>query len=268
MARNNFDQTGLGPNVKLGKNGARVVSTDGAVIEARNNADDAFAILRADHPINDHDVVTKRYLETRADVRTSGQIDGGSPPAAGTQGRVFVCTTAGGTFNLNHLYYDTGGEWQVLPLDAGLTMAVTTALTGGTIEFEDDSKYIWDADTTVWKFIGSAGIATGVQVASVDLDYTEVGPKLLRSIPGSTRIPKILVIVTQIFNGTTPELSIGDSVDPDRLVTESHVDLTSLGVYEIVPGYLYGAATDIIINLSIGGAPSTGQAAIYMEYSN
>ena len=267
MARNNFDQTGLGSNVKLGKAGSRIKSSDGAIVEARNNADDAFAIVRADHPVNDNDVVTKKYLETRADVIVTGQIDGGTPPAAGTPGRIFMCTTAGGTYVLGTLYRDTGSEWEALSSVAGMTIAVTTALTGGTIEFENDSKYIWDADTSTWKFIGASVIAEGVQSVHKTLSFTDTGTILLKEVPAGSIITNVIVIVTQVFDGTTPGLTIGDSVDPDRLLVLDHVDLTALGVYQVIPGYLYGAETVINTTLTTGGSPSTGQMQVVMEYS-
>lgn len=86
----------------------------------------------------------------------TGQIDGTSPPAPGVKGTVYVCTIAGGVYQLNYLYRSDGSSWVELPLTEGLLIIVSDELTGGSIQFSADRIYLWDADGSVWVEIGSA----------------------------------------------------------------------------------------------------------------
>lgn len=267
MAGHKYEQLSIGPNVEVGKEGPRIKS-NGAAIEHSNYADDAFAIVRGAHPIDDNDFVTKQYLETRADVIVTGQIDGGSPPAAGTSGLVFICTTAGGAYNLNYLYRDNGASWDELPLVEGMHIKTTDNLAGGTVEFLGDHIYIWDEDGTEWVDIGPAPEETAVvKNARITLAYTDTGVNLIKNIPANAIHAKVIVSVTQIFDGTTPVLIVGDVADPDRHMTTQGQNLAVVGVYETTNLYLYGAPTDINVTLTIGGVPTQGQALVYIEYS-
>ena len=76
----NFGLTGVGSNVQLGKGGPRVKNNAG-VVEVKNAADNAFAVFRVGDCVGLDDAVNKRYLETRANVIVTGQIDGNAPAA-------------------------------------------------------------------------------------------------------------------------------------------------------------------------------------------
>lgn len=86
----------------------------------------------------------------------TGQINGGSPPAPAVSSTIYICTTAGGVYQLNYLYQSDGSSWVELSLTEGLLMVVTDELTGGTVEFAADRIYLWDADGLVWVELGGA----------------------------------------------------------------------------------------------------------------
>ena len=267
MASHRYDLEGIGSTVELGNGGARI-RDNGGIVEARNNADDALARMKAASPTEEDDLVTLKYLRTRADVRVTGQIDGGSPPAAGTPGRVFICTTTGGSYTLKYLYYDNGVTWDEVIPGEGLVVKVTDDLNGGTDEYDADHLYQWDEDGGTWVDIGPVPAETGImKTAFVTLDYTDTGANLLKNVPLGAAVRRIAINVTQVFNGTTPIAEVGDSVDPDRFMPSGKNKLTKVGLYETTHLYIYGAATDVNATITIGGSPSTGQMVVAIDYA-
>jgi pyridoxal/pyridoxine/pyridoxamine kinase len=57
-----YNTNGLSSNVELGDGGVRIKSNSG-VLEARNNADGAFAIVRGADPVGDNDVIINKILQ-------------------------------------------------------------------------------------------------------------------------------------------------------------------------------------------------------------
>ncbi len=242
-----YGLTGVSSNVELGKGGPRLKDESG-VVSARDTTDTAYAITRGADPVGEDDLVTLRYLRTRADVRVTGQIDGGAPPAAGTPGRVFVCTTTGGGYTVNHLYYDDGAAWNDVGPAEGQTMKVTDALTGGAVEFLADHAYVWDADGSVWRDLGpiASESAKNEWGETADVAFGTASPfNVGDAVPADTIAFGGVVIVTQAFDGAAPTLTIGDVGDTDRLCTAGEIDLTTVGVYAFDCGYTYSLATQI-----------------------
>lgn len=263
----NHHLEGIGSNVEIGKRGPRI-RDNSDVIEHRNQADDAFVIVRGDHPVGDNDLVTKKYLETRANVIVTGQIDGGSPPAAGTPGRIFICTTAGGSYTLKYLYRDTGSAWEeIVPIE-GMVISVTDALTGGTDEYEADHLYLWDADGATWVDLGPSPAVTGVvKTARLTFDYTDTGANLIVTVPSGAIATRVMLNVTQAWDVNQPYVEVGDATDADRLMEEKGNDLAKVELYIADCFYLYGASTAINITLTNnGGTPTQGQATVIVQY--
>jgi hypothetical protein len=72
-------------------------------------------------PTTDGDAPNKRYLETTADVRVTGQINGGAPPAV-VNGVIYVCTTTGGAYTEKRLYRGESAAWVEYIPTAGCLM--------------------------------------------------------------------------------------------------------------------------------------------------
>jgi hypothetical protein len=262
-----YGVTGLSTNVELGKGGPRLKNNSG-VVEHRNSADSAFVIVRGAHPIGENDLVTKRYLEERADVRVTGQIDGGSPPAV-VAGAVYIVTTAGGSYSLKELYYGGATSWEAITVLEGMRIGITDALTGGTDEYLADRVYMWDADGATWVNVGPLPSIPGmVRHERVTIGYTDTGDNNLGSaVPNAGIAEMITVNVTQAFNGTTPQLKIGDSGDDDRHMTIDEVDLETVGKYVVHLYHKYGSSTQVVANLAIGGSPTAGQCDVVMNWA-
>lgn len=268
MTTRNYDQSGIGTNVEIGKRGPRIKDSSG-VIEHRNQADSDFVVVRGAHPVDDNDFVTKRYLETRSGASVTGQIDGGSPPAAGSAGRLFVCTTTGGVYTVNYLYRDNGVSWDEIIPPEGMTINITDALTGGAVEFLGDHVYLWDLDTTSWSDIGPGAAETKlVKAVSISLAYTDVGTVPLVSVPANAVVSKLVVNVTQAWDSSLPTVIIGDAGDTDRFVESKDVDLNKVGIYVVTELHLYSVLTAVNIILDNNTAtPTQGAARVGIEYA-
>jgi hypothetical protein len=85
----------------------------------------------------------------------TGQIDGTNPLIPGIIDRIFVCTTSGGVFTLNYLYYDNGIAWVEIVPFTELFINVTLDLLGGTVEFTGNRFYGWNTGTVSWALLNS-----------------------------------------------------------------------------------------------------------------
>jgi hypothetical protein len=256
MGSRHWNLTGVSDDLQLGVDGPRLIDA-GGFVEVRDATGTAFARLKAGDPVDEDDVVTLRHLRTKADVIVTGQIDGSAPPAAGTLGRVFACTTTGGTYTVNRLYYDNGVEWEEIPPIEGLAMRTTDALTGGTVEFLADHVYIWDADGAQWVNVGPATLTLGgvVQKKTVDFTFASAGTiGVGTALPASARVLEIKLNVLQAFDGGGPTLTVGDAGVPDRFMTVEENDLTEVALHCTDASYLYSLSTQVTATLVAPGA--------------
>lgn len=264
----NHNLNGIAQQVELGKRGPKIQGASSSIIEARNNLDTDYAIIRGDHPVNENDLVTKKYLETRADVRVIGQIDGTAPPAPAALGVIYICTTSGGIYTEDYLYRSTGSSWEeIIPSD-GMTIVITIDLTGGNVEYTGDHLYLWDEPTTTWKDLGRAPNLTAV-VATVafPFSYVNSGVNPIITLPENVIVSRVQLNVEVSWNDVLPGVQIGDSIDPDRFMEEKHSDLNIVDLYYVMTHHLYGSSTEILLTLNNNGAtPVQGQATASIHY--
>jgi len=268
MDTRNYGLKWVGVNVQLGKGGARIKDNAG-VIEARNAADDSYAVLRAANPVAANDVVTKDYLETRASVYVSSQIDGSVPTAAGAAGVFALVTTAGNGFALGEIYRSDGSSWVSVPVTEGMTISVTDALTGGTDEYLADHRYLWDEDGSTWIDVWpAASVSAVVKTNRATLAFDTSSPlNIGGQVPANSIVTKVTVNVTTAFDGTTEStLEVGESGDTGSIASTDEVDLATVGVYVIDAYKLYAAQTQVI-GTYVQDAATQGAASILMEYS-
>jgi hypothetical protein len=264
MLTKKFGLVGIANNVQLGKSGPRLKVNSG-VIEVKNAADSALAVLRAAAPVGDDDLVTRRYLETRANIIVSGQIDGGSPASPG-DGVVYIVTTAGGGFALGELYRRESASWVLLSVQDGTVISIANPLTGGADTYVL-GRWQWDLDTTDWVLVGPIS-------ETAKTDKNELATILFNSsspvdigavLPSGAIVKKVIVSVSQAFDGTAPTLTIGDVGDTDRLMLDAEIDLKTVGVYVSDIFHLYGANTQVTGTL-VPDSSTVGQASVLVEY--
>jgi len=94
------------------------------------------------------------------------------------------------------------------------------------------------------------------------------GTTAIGTVSDGSRINLISVEVTQAFDdASNVTLSVGDSGDNDRLVTNDEIDLGSVGTYTIQPAYQYTTGSDATINAYFNVASATtGSAKILVSY--
>jgi len=93
------------------------------------------------------------------------------------------------------------------------------------------------------------------------------GTTAVGTVSNTSRITLVSVEVTVAFDHASATLTVGDSGDQDRLVTDNDIDLTSTGTYAVQPAYQYTTGADVTINayLNIGSA-TTGTAKVLVSY--
>tara|TARA_X000000950_G_scaffold77222_1_gene96843 strand:- start:716 stop:2695 length:1980 start_codon:yes stop_codon:yes gene_type:complete len=140
---------------------------------------------------------------------------------------VFVIDTGNGEYGF---FVYSGGQWQLLA---------------------DEDSANTDANTLSATVTQGGGSGT-----------TAVG-----TVSDGSRVTLVSIEVTQAFDDVNATLTVGDSGDADRLVTNNDIDLTSTGTYAIQPAYQYTTGSDATINayLNIASA-TTGTAKVLVSY--
>ena len=93
------------------------------------------------------------------------------------------------------------------------------------------------------------------------------GTTAVGTVSDGSRITLVSIEVTVAFDDSNATLTIGDSGDADRLVSDAELDLTSTGTYAIQPAYQYTTGSDATINAYLNiGSSSQGSAKILVSY--
>ena len=277
-----FGLTGIGANVELGKGGPRIV-VNGAAIEAKNAANNALAIMRGADPQGDTDFVTKKYLETQAQVTVVGEIYDVTGtvtvyPALPTATNIYMCTETSGSFTARRLYrFVSGGptliaSWTEYTPFAGMRIATTIDLNRGTDVYTSDHIYLWDAEGAEWVDIGPSSESHSVKTVRGTLAWDAAGGafNIGLPVPAGARAVRAIVSVTTLFDGTAPAtLTLGSGGGAAEIAAAAEINLAQTGIYIMDCYVKYAAQTQLTrtFTAAVGGTPSTGAADIEIEYS-
>jgi hypothetical protein len=126
--------------------------------------------------------------------------------------------------------------------------------------------YLFDGSS--WMMIAS--YETSVSDANtyqIEVTSSSMGENDIGEISDLSKVTNITVEVIEAFD-TNVVLTIGDTPDPDRLAGNDQFDLGTIGVYVVLPSFVYDTGNDFIIKafLSAASAPSTGRAKISLSY--
>jgi hypothetical protein len=156
----------------------------------------------------------------------------------------------------------------VVVADIAARNALTTA-TG-------DTAYVIDAGSSEYAFYVYNGSAW-VLLADEDSANTDAqtltktlfgaagsGSSSIGKVSATSRVTLITIEVLSVCNGTSV-LTIGDAGDNDRLVADSDVDLTTVGVYNITSSHQYSAETEILYYYT-NNSTNTGSIKINISY--
>lgn len=252
---------------QVGLGGPQVKNNTG-VIENRNAADTAFAIVRAATPVANNDVANKQYVDTLfTRVVVAQQFNGGSalPSNTGVE-QFYVVSTSGVNAAIGQLLWDDGsGAGTVTVLAAKAQMIVTTqAFSGGTVTLQADSLYVWDTTSTSWVNAGGSQISGSAR--TIRFAITNAA-----SQSSAKQIPANAIVYDRFFDIQTPYsagalLSMGQTGSAALLQGTTDNLATVAAEYHVSQETAWGAAP-LAVLVTVAGAPATGAGFANVTYA-
>lgn len=241
----------------------------GSILEVRNQDDTAFGIMRGDAPVGENDYVTKNYadsLEKPIIVSRQADCSVALPANTGVRGYVVV-STAGSGAAIGDLLFDDGsgaGNMSILTAVEGRTIAVTDTLSGGTVSFDADSIYIWDADGTQWVKIGDIGSVTGA-IRMIRFTISNAAAQnSVNSIPQNARVRRAWLEVTTPYSGGA-SISLGYTGATTAFMGTGDNTPQKAAAYEVDQDTQVPTAQTVLV--TVGGAPAAGAGVVIVEFS-
>lgn len=173
---------------------------------------------------------------------------------------VFVNVPALGTGSNGNGLINLQNTGSGVPLStvAGNLLSIKSLVAGANITLVDNGQTVT---------INSSAIPTSgyVSVYNTILDYTS-GTTDLLTLPEGSIILSTEIAVMTAFNGT-PTLTLGTAVDPNLLVEDSDIDLTSVMSYkDDVSFVMPGTGDQIIQSFFTANGATQGQFSVFVEY--
>ncbi len=260
----------IGSILQIGIDGPNIKNNSG-VVEIKNADDSALARLKAATPTDDSDVVTKKYADSAERamvVKRQADCSSALPANTGVRGFVVV-TTAGTGAAIGDVLFDDGsgsGTMEILSAIEGRTIAVTDALSGGTISFDPDTIYIWDADGTAWVAIGDIGSVTGSsRIIRFPIDNSASQDSTF-SIPANARVLRCDVEITTAYSGGA-SIQVGNTSTANLIQTTSdNKPQSSSGkIYSVDQDTAWGGSASVV-RVAVGGTPAAGAGVVVVEF--
>ncbi len=253
-------------------NDGPMLKNNAGVLEIRDADDVALAIVRGATPVGDTDLVNKLYADSLSKpVIVSRQADTSASIPTNTAARGFlVVSTAGSGAVIGDLLFDDGsssGPMAILAAIEGRCIAVTDALTGGTVTFEADSIYIWDDDGTTWVKVGDVGNVTGaMRVIRYILDNT-ASQDSATSIDANNVIHSAQLKLTTPYSGGAT-INVGTTADADLILDEldNNPQKPADTIFLVEQDTVW--PINSVVRTTVGGAPAAGDGVMTVIYSN
>ena len=120
-----------------------------------------------------------------------------------------------------------------------------------------------------WKLLADEDSAN-TDANTINVTLTQAGGTAntnIGTMSDGARVTMVTVKVTTPFDTTDATLTIGDSGDNDRLMSDNEIDLTSAGQYTATPGYQYTTGSDqtVIAYFNVGTS-TTGTVEVAVTY--
>lgn len=255
---------------RFGLGRAQIKSQVSDILEVRKSDDSGYAIMRGLAPVGDNDYVTKKYADTLEKpliVKRQADCSVAIPNNTAVRGFVVV-TTAGSGAAIGDILYDNGlndaAPMEILAANEGRTLAITDTLSGGTISFDADSVYIWDADGTAWVKIGDIGSVTGAVRAIRFGIINTAAQNSVSSIPQNARVLRCrLEVTTPYSGGATISIGYAGAVAAFQLTTDNSP--------QVAAAYIVDQDTQVptvqTVLVTVGGAPAAGVGVVIVEFA-
>lgn len=252
--------------IQLGGPAGPGLNNNLGVIEAKNAANTAFAIVRGATPVGNNDLTTKTYVDTIfKSTPVSLQFNGGSalPANSGTE-QWYVVTTSGVHATIGQILWDDGsgsGTVTVLPAVVGNEIVTTAAFTGGTVTFGANQNYVWTG--TAW-----TNISPNVNGAIYTVDFvigTAASQSSVSSIPAGAIILRADVSVTTPYSAGAL-IALGQTGTTALLQGTGDNFPTVADIYLASQRTAWGASA-LPVLVTITGAPSAGAGTVTVQYT-
>lgn len=103
-----------------------------------------------------------------------------------------------------------------------------------------------------------SAIARELMITEVEFAFDSTYPLLIKALEAGETVDELLITVDTPFDAGN--LTVGDGVNPSRLITAAYNDLLEAGQYQVSPQYQYGSATNVYAYLT--GSPTVGAGRI------
>lgn len=101
---------------------------------------------------------------------------------------------------------------------------------------------------------------------SAEIAYVDTGTATLGDVGAGSKITLVTVEVVEGFDGA-PSITVGVDGNPDLLVTDDQVDLTTIGSYIVMPTYIFGSSDEKTVKVFTSAVGSTkGRLVVQLTY--
>jgi len=247
-------------------------------------------------PLASDDLANKNYVDNSiADKKASYPVKFGIYDQGGT-----ATATGGNVINVgdNVIAFDTVGSFventvyrctisgsastatfTEIPLTEGLLILATDFIENpndNTEFYEADIIYIYDADTSDWVENGQRQVNGDVQAVYADISFNSGTVPFSLPLPVNAEIKSVEIICTTAFNGTGALLTIGETVDQDKILENTDINIHDYlsGEYEeVIPkdqvsnGLItFANRTEINAYFTPAGSGTAGEIQLRINY--
>lgn len=243
------------------------INANAGALEARNAANNAFAVMRGALPVGDNDLTTKQYVDgifkpIPCSLQWNGNV---ALPLNSATERYYVVTTSGSYATIGEVLWDdglnTGSSVVVLPAVIGNQIFTTTTFSGGAITLLGNLNYGWTG--SAWSAISPpvAGAEFCIRIALT----TAATQSSVSSVPMNAVVTNCTLDVRIAFSpGTT--ITVGQAGTPALLMDTGDNLATAMNVYNAPQATDWGAAA-LPVLITVAGSPAAGGGYCLVMYS-
>jgi hypothetical protein len=129
------------------------------------------------------------------------------------------------------------------------------------------ATYLWTGSS--WQVIATqASSRTDALTNSLTIDDEDFGgeEQLIGNVGNGVRVVEISVEVTEAFDGSA-DITIGDASVNDRILSDTEVDLQTVGNYVVAPVYQFPSDQNTDVNVYFSGSPTQGSAKVTITWA-
>jgi hypothetical protein len=106
-----------------------------------------------------------------------------------------------------------------------------------------------------------------VKARSIQLPFAwgDATPAPIFTVPGDKLVYRVEIHISVGFDGASPELTVGDAGDTDRLMAAAQNDPTTPGTYATHPSHRYGADTAVSLGITPGAGATAGRGLVTLS---